>query len=478
MPWLRRLSIRARVTAACAAAMALLLTVIGAWVYWSTSAALLDEIDAGLRFRAAAIASSAQTAVGEAPYPGLQEGSEAFDQLLAVDGRILRSSAGLPAQSLLGRSQLATLREPTFFQRHVPRVEDTARLLAMPVGNSTGGSASRVLVVGTTMADRTDALHHLALVFAVAGPAAAVLASLAGWVVARLGLRPLERMRRQAAAVTASGLDHRLDLPPAEDELRGLGTTLNDMLDRLDAAARRDRRFLARASHELRTPLTALKAELDVAASGPHDVATLSAAIASATEEADRLRRLANDLLALARSHDGRLPVAPDTCRLRSLLEAAAVATRARALRLQVTITVTAPDVDVRVDAMRLRQALDNLLDNALRHTPAGGTIVVSASTTEDELRIVVYDDGPGFPSIERVRTQLARREDDTLAGEGLGLRIARIVASSHGGDLHVGNRDPHGAVVTLTIGKPGLALAQGPTPGRTVDGRGPARGP
>jgi signal transduction histidine kinase len=145
-------------------------------------------------------------------------------------------------------------------------VENTARLLALPVR---GTSRDEVLIVGTTMADRADALAHLMGVYTVTGPVAIVVASLAGWLVAGLGLRPVERMRRQASAITASGLDHRLDLPAARDELHRLGITLNRMLDRLEASAHHDRRFLERASHELRTPLTALKAELDVAASGP-----------------------------------------------------------------------------------------------------------------------------------------------------------------------------------------------------------------
>lgn len=456
MTWLDRLPIRARITAAFAGVMALFLAGICVSVYFSMSRALLDEIDSGLRFRAAATDPASPHASVEAPNPRLVQHTEAFDQLLTRGGRVLRSSPGLPRRPLLGVDELAEVDRPIYFERHVSGVQDTARLLALPVG---GASTNKVLVVGTTMADRTDALRHLMLVFATSSPIAIVLASVAGWVVAGLGLRPVERIRRQASAITASGLDRRLDVPRANDELHRLGITLNEMLDRLETAASNDRRFLERASHELRAPLTALQAELDVAVAGPQDAATLAAAIASATEETERLSRLASDLLALARTFHGRMPIRRDTCSLRKLLEAAAAAAGARAHRQAVSLTVSAPDVTVQVDAMRLRQALDNLLDNALRHTPPGGTISITGATTEDSVSIEMRDDGSGFASLREARSVLASQETGP-PGSGLGLRIANTVAASHGGDLRIDNHAPHGATVTITLHRMGAATA------------------
>jgi signal transduction histidine kinase len=444
----RRLPIRTRVTAAFTAAMTLLLLGIGLLVHWSMSGALLDELDSGLRFRAAAIAATSRHAAAETPDPRLEERTEAFDQLLTSGGRILRSSVALPPAPLLSPRELAAVHGPAFFVRHVAGVQDAARLLAMPVG---GGPRREILIVGTSMADRADELGRLVLVFAVGGPVAVLLASLAGWLVAGLGFRPVERMRRQAAAITASGLDHRLDLPVADDELHRLGATLNQMLDRLEDAARHDRRFLERASHELRTPLTALKAELDVAASGPRDVAALSAAITSATEEANRLIRLANDLLALARTHDGRMPVSRAIHNVRWLLESAATASRARAEAHSITLEVDAPDAPAFLDAMRVRQALDNLIDNALRHTPPQGTITLAARTTQDTVDISVRDTGSGMAALDRLQRDL-ERDSDTLPGHGLGLRIAATVAASHDGRLLLANLEPHGAVITLQL--------------------------
>ncbi|MBV9383285.1 MAG: HAMP domain-containing protein [Streptosporangiaceae bacterium] len=445
-------------TAAFTAAMTLLLVGIGLPVYWSMSGALLDELDSGLRFRAAAIASPSPHALVETPNPLLEERAEAFDQLLAGDGRIMRSSAGLPPGPLLSLRELAAVHAPTFFVRHVAGVQDAARLLAVPIKD---GKASEVLIVGATMADRADELASLVLVFAVGGPVAVLLASLTGWWVAGLGFRPVERMRRQAAAITASGLDHRLDLPVAEDEVRRLGATLNQMLDRLEAAAQHDRRFLERASHELRTPLTALKAELDVAASGPGDVATLSAAIASATEETNRVIRLANDLLALARTHSGRMPISRATHSVRWLLECASAASRARAEAHQITLDVDAPGISAFLDAMRVRQVLDNLIDNALRHTPPGGTITLAARASQSSIDITVRDTGSGFAAPDQLQRRL-RRDGDILSGHGLGLRIADSVAASHGGRLLLANREPHGAEVTVEIASAAVQSADG----------------
>jgi two-component system, OmpR family, sensor kinase len=443
---LRRRPVRTRLAAAFTAVMAVLLLGIGVWVYRSMATALLDEIDSGLRYRAAAAATSSPGAVVEAPDPRLEEPAEAFDQLVSADGQILRSSPGLPSGLLLPTRTLAGLHRPTFFERQVPGVQNTSRLLALPLD----GARPSYLVVGTTMADRADALHELAVVFALAGPLGLAVAALAGWLVAGLALRPVERMRRQATAITSSGMDHRLDLSPADDELRRLAVTLNEMLDRLEASARLDRRFLEVASHELRTPLAALKAELDVARLGPQEPASLAAAIASAGEETDRLARLANDLLALARTSGGRLPVVRAPCRLRPLVEVAAAGHMARAAAHGIDVQIRCEDAVVIVDSMRIRQCLDNLLDNALRHGGAGGSVRLTAVMDGATLRLTVADDGPGFADVDVLRTMLSAPAAERLLPRGLGLQIVQAIVASHGGTLTVANEG--GSVVTLLL--------------------------
>jgi signal transduction histidine kinase len=253
-------------------------------------------------------------------------------------------------------------------------------------------------------------------------------------------MRPVERIRREATAITASGLDRRLELPRTHDELRRLTETLNDMLQRLDEALTSERRFLEQASHELRTPLAALKAELDLARSGSRSPDELASAIASAAEETDRLTRLAEDLLTLARTHDGRLQVRREDVQLRELVNAAVGRFQPRAQQRSQRINVDIPSAQVSVDPMRVRQALDNLLDNALRHTATGTQVHVTATISAEQLRLEVSDTGPGFDQLSN------------SGREGLGLRIAEAVAVSHGGDLEVSNRPDGGAVVAMTF--------------------------
>ncbi|PZS35364.1 MAG: two-component sensor histidine kinase [Pseudonocardiales bacterium] len=428
--------------------MTVLLVGIGVITYVSVANSLLDEIDAGLRFRAAATIGASRAGTIRTPDPQLQEPGEAFAQLLTSSGRVLSTSPGFDAP-LLRADQLAGIQKPTFFQRHLTKVAGTARLLAVPFAGST---APVILVVGTTMADRADALHRLAGVFVIGGPSAIALACLAGWFVAGSALRPVERMRRQASAITVSGLDRRLTVPTARDELQLLARTLNDMLERLDHSLVRERAFLERASHELRTPLAALRAEVDLSLRRRRSAEELTSALHSVSQETDRLARLAEDLLVLARADNGRLPLRREDISLRDTLGSAAALFAARAAQLAVTLSVDAPNLRLSADPLRLRQALVNLLDNALRHTPRHGAVLLTGTIGQGEARILVSDTGPGFagplPSPEHYEGELA----SGAGPAGLGLRIVHAVAASHRGTVRIWRNDAGGASVELTL--------------------------
>jgi signal transduction histidine kinase len=284
------------------------------------------------------------------------------------------------------------------------------------------------------------------------GPVAIALACLAGWLVARLALLPMERLRQQAAAITASGLDRRLTVPPARDELRQLADTLNDMLQRLDQSFRHERDFLGQASHELRTPLTALRAEVDLALSQPRSAGELTDALRSVSQETDRLARLAEDLLVLARTSNGRMPLHRQRIPLRETLKSASALFTAQALEHGITLATEATDTTIDADPLRLRQVLVNLLDNALRHTPRGGNVRLTGHITGNVVRIVVSDTGPGFAG-----TAVHPHLDDSASthqphSAGLGLRIVRAIATSHRGTLRVEENAHGGACVEVTL--------------------------
>jgi two-component system OmpR family sensor kinase len=445
--------IRARLTLVSAALMGALLVAVGTFVYLRFEADLLAAVDAGLRSRAEVVVSGA----GIEPLSGgasLAESDEAFAQVLGSDGAVLDSSPGLPPVPLLGPREVGQLEGTTLFEADVRTAAEAipARLLAV---SSSGG---RVVVVGASLEDQQDALDRLRGLFVLGGPVAVVLASGAGWLVAGVALRPVERMRRQAEAVSASEPGRRLPVPSTGDELARLGETLNRMLARLEKALERERRFVGDASHELRTPLANLKAELELALLRSRSPEELVRALRSASEETDRLARLAEDLLVLARAESGRLPVRREPVDVGDLIMGVVETFSTRASERRISLEPRLRDgLRANVDPSRLRQAVANLVDNALRHTGPGGRVAIEVAHRDGALTIQVEDTGHGFPpsflpeAFEPFsRADTARARDE--GGTGLGLAIVRAVAEAHGGRADAWNRPDGGAVVVLDL--------------------------
>jgi two-component system OmpR family sensor kinase len=450
-----RVPLRLRLTLAFAVAMAVVLSALGIFLYVRLGAELLRSIDMGLRPRAEVIAAG----LGENGGGGftdqpndLIDADEAFAQILDPSGPnvIVDTSQGVAGSPLVPVVELRTITQPTFLDQRVPGLNDQARLLVVPAG---GG---RFVVVGAILSDRQEALDRLLVLFAIGGPIALLLTAAAGWVLAGAALRPVERMRREAAAISVSEPERRLPVPDTGDELARLATTLNEMLERLQESFGRERRFVDDASHELRTPLGVLKAELDLAVSRERSPQEMEDTIRRASEETNRLARLAQDLLVLSRARGGQIPVHREEVDLREVLEDACRDHRERARAAGVDLRVRAPKDRVRVDPARLRQAVENLVDNSLRHAPAGGTIEVDAEIDDTGVSVSVRDSGPGFPPafLARAFEPFARGEPDAgdPSGAGLGLAIVRAVAEAHGGSSAAENPSGGGALVTLRL--------------------------
>jgi two-component system, OmpR family, sensor kinase len=298
-----------------------------------------------------------------------------------------------------------------------------------------------------------EALDSLAVLLLIGGPVGLLLASLAGYAAAGAALRPVEAMRRRAAAISARRPQERLPVPAANDELRRLGQTLNEMLERIEATLARERRFVDDASHELRTPLALQKAELELALRHGDSTEELRAAVASALEEADRLARLAEDLLILARSEEGGMAIATKSVRATELLAAVARRFGSRASELGRPLVVGEGGLSVAGDRARLEQALIAMVDNALRH--GEGEVRLWAVAGEGTVELHVGDRGAGFPAgfaphaLERFsRADAARGR----GGSGLGLAIAAAIARAHGGRAAVANDPAGGADVWIEI--------------------------
>jgi two-component system, OmpR family, sensor kinase len=250
-------------------------------------------------------------------------------------------------------------------------------------------------------------------------------------------------MRREAEAVSAAEPGRRLPLPPAHDEIARLGETLNTMLGRLETALAREQRFVSDASHELRTPLAALRTELELALRRERSAGELKQALRSAAEESERLSQLAEDLLVLARSHGGRLPVRRERLAAAALLGDVRERFGRRAAEAGRPLEVQADDrLELSVDRLRAEQALGNLVENALRH--GRGRILLQAQRRDGVVELHVRDEGPGFPPefLGRAFEPFAREDPARQGpGAGLGLAIVDVIARAHGGAAHAANR-------------------------------------
>jgi len=481
MSWLRRLPIRLRLAFAFAAVMAVVLAGTGAFVYLRLQSDLDQGIDQTLGSKAGDVESLARSGdrglarAGEGP---LSEGGETFAQVLTPSGRVFDAAPGLRAQPLLTSDELRRAAQGTIrIERVTGRgLEDPSRLLATPVQVQ---GRPLVVVVGAALDDRDEALANLAALLLIGGPAALLLASLAGYGVAAAALRPVESMRRKAAGVSVATPGERLPVPPANDEISRLGKTLNEMLARQEAAFERERTFVGDASHELRTPLAILRTELELALRRGRSVEELEAALRSAAEETDRLEQLAEDLLVIARSDQGRLPVRLASANARDILDGAVERFERRADDNGRTIRIEpGPPIAVVADPLRLEQALGNLVENALRH--GGGEVTLSVVARDGEIELRIGDRGPGFPpafldsAFERfTRADPARGR----GGAGLGLAIVNAIAVAHGGSCGARNRPDGGAEVWIAVPRAtseasSSAHARGvdttPTPGTT----------
>ena len=429
-----RIPIRIRLTLFFAAAMAIVLAAIGVFVYSRVASDLDRAIDKDLRSRGQALTALAQRG-------GSVRTTDTADTFADFIG------PGRTTTDLLSPAQLAlAAKGARFFNvSRVPGQDDPGRVLALPRPNG-------ILVVGATLEHRNDTLTSLKAAFLVGGPIALLLMSLGGYLLAGAALRPIESMRRRAAEISSTSLDERLPIPPADDEVSRLGRTLNEMLARLEDGLERQRRFVADASHELRTPLATLRAELELALRRSRTTQEFENSIRSAAEETDRLSRIADDLLILARAEQGTLALRSEPTDLVDVVEKVRDRFGARAELEGRALTVEADEAPVaRVDRLRVEQALGNLVDNAFEH--GRGPITITAGRHNSSAELHVLDEGPGLPPDFRDHAFKAfTRATPSGNGSGLGLAIVETIARAHDGAAGAKVRPDGGADVWIRL--------------------------
>ncbi len=436
---MNRIPIRLRLTLFFAIAMAIVLAAVGLFVYSRVRSDLDRAIDKDLRSRAQALSALAQRG-GSVRTTGT---AGTFADFIGP-GRL---GANTTSDLLLSPDQLAlAANHASFFDvSRIPGQDDPGRVLALPLQNG-------VLVVGATLEHRNDTLTSLQAAFLVGGPIALVLMSIGGYLLAGAALRPIESMRSRAAEISATSLDERLPVPPADDEVSRLGRTLNEMLARLEDGLERERRFVADASHELRTPLATLRAELELALRRSRTTQEFEDSIRSAAEETDRLSRIADDLLVLARAEQGTLALRPEPTDLVDVVEKVRDRFGARAELEGRPLTVEADEAPVaRVDRLRVEQALGNLVDNAFEH--GLGSITITAGRHNSSVELHVLDEGPGLPPEFRDHAFKAfTRATPSGNGSGLGLAIVETIARAHDGAAGAKVRPAGGADVWISL--------------------------
>jgi signal transduction histidine kinase len=433
----RRMPIRIKLALISMGVMSIVMIGTGLFLYFRFEDELDTSIDQALSSRAiaAAVLSSGK------PGPLKQELSreEGFGEVLSPSGRVITATPAVGNRVLVPQKLLdQAARSTVYFElKHLQGIANHARLIARPV--RAGGA---IIVAGTTLKERERANESLTRALLIGVPIALLLASAAAITLIGFALRPVEKMRSRAATISAGEADARLPLPEAQDEIRRLGETLNEMLARLQQAFARERAFVADASHELRTPLAILKAELELASRGERTNRELVAAVDSAAEEVDRLTQLAEDLLVLARADESGLPLRREPHSLEPLVRQVASSFAARAGDDERAIDVELVDeIEAPVDPQRIRQALANLVDNALAH--GSGDVTLSAREVNGHVELHVQDGGPGFPDefIEHAFERFTRGDSARArGGTGLGLAIVDAIARGHGGSAHARN--------------------------------------
>ena len=457
----RRWALRLRLTLLTSGLLALAL-VVGAVALTSVlSRSRVGALDALLRERVETVAALVATDQVPPALPVAEPGEVV--QLLDADGLVLATSPNASRTlPVLPLAELTALRDaagagPTLRTSEAATYGSPARVAVL--GASHGGRPVSV-VASLPLGEVQGLLGALRVALVVVVPLLTALLALAIWVALGRALHPVDQLRRAAAQVAGTGGGGTLPVPRADDELRALALTLNEMLDRLEVGAARQRAFVADAAHELRSPLAALRTSVEVAAAHPEAYRDPDAAAELAADlaaEVLRMQGLVDDLLLLARM--GAAPVRRAEVDLLAVVDRAVADSRAHAADARPVTVAVSGHGHADGDAAALARVVRNLVDNAVRHAASRVQVHVADGC------VGVDDDGAGVTAADRERVferfvRLDDARERESGGSGLGLAIAREIAREHGGDVVLGTSPLGGLAATLRLPPPDGAEA------------------
>lgn len=445
---IRATSVRMRLTLWYTLALALIVLVFSFSVYLFVKGRLFQQLNLQLEKDYSAIAGEISEELGDTRDLEPESSTKLF---LLVQGKNIYYQTGLYQKAGLP----VILRAPSVKYQTV-RSASGKRFRLMT------GPAKSGLLLTVALDEETlwSGLHTLFLILALALPSALILAALGGSILASRLLKPVASMAHQAEKINAENLSERLPIQNPEDEFGKLASIFNRTLSRLQNAFERLQRFTADASHELRTPLTALQSVGEVALQEDLDAGAYRDRIGSMLEETARLTRLVDSLLLLTRADRGELLVSRKEHDVTRLVEKAVEDMRIMAEeKNQRLMTSLQSGTKGKVDEDTVRRALVNILDNAIKYTPQGGTISVQLQEREGQLIIEVTDTGRGIAAEhrEKIFDRFYRIEKDRsreIGGAGLGLAIAKWAVEANGGRIELESKQNHGSTFRILLPK------------------------
>jgi len=489
------LGIRAQLMVWYTAVFALLILLFSIILYTTIQASLASGVDTALQIRTQQIAAGVTIEAGKisiqdvtGDLPGLDNGTSSGPnqnsnpQTNQTDGTNSTSQSGPQSDvnigilvRILDKNGHIFYSSPAFKKLSIPSASITDPLHSVPwQGTITAhnGQAVRlysialidndstfgVIQVGESLAQLTSTLQSITFALLAIAPFVLLMGAIVSYWLAKRAFRPILRLTRTAREIKAGDLHQRVPIPQAKDEVHDLALTLNEMIGRLDLAFSQQRRFVADASHELRTPVTVIRSITDVALAQPLNSEEYVSVLSDINAESERLGRLINDLLALARADEGAVQLDHERIRLDLLAFDVIAAMEPLAIERNIALQLEKmPPVTIQGDTARLIQVLMGLMDNALTYTNTGGTITLSIDTTETSASFSISDTGIGIapedlPHIfERFyRADPARSR--VVGGSGLGLAIVDWVVRTHGGSIAVESQPGQGSTFTVTL--------------------------
>ncbi len=453
------MTIKAKIILADVAVFGLVLIAVALVVYDRTRESEIAKLDSQLEVFATGFITEFENewesnefpeenelqAVGAPGFPGVRI------ELIDTSGNDIFSRGSLPALNnesrrwaFAGNSLFETIRvNDTLFRQSIRPIE-------------TGETADFVLRLAAPMTELSSRLQDLTLILAVAVIAALFLSVLLVYLITRIALKPMVRMVDAAERISESSLHHRLTAPDTKDEVHRLADALNEMMSRIEDAFNSQRQFVADASHELRTPLTVIYSELEFLKRRVEDEKSREG-IEAALSETERLSRLVDQLLLLARIDARKLALDVQPVRLDELLADIMKLFQAPAdannIRMELHVDEA---IEIVGDAGKLKRVFLNITENALKYSPRGGQVFISLGKESGMATVTIRDQGPGIAAADRpnvfkrfYRASAARGERE---GSGLGLAIAKELVEAHGGQIAIASEAGAGTTVRISL--------------------------